>query len=173
MRRVALPREIVLPMQISDSSEIETLINEQRSDKTSEPLKITLGSSSPENTQLIKLAQENAQSLLKDEESKDEVRKRERLRALKDLKEKFDLGKIPRRIECYDISNLQGNEAVGAMTVFIEGFPDKSQYQKVQDKDRESNRRLFNDGRDVEQALQAAERNFNLCEREEAIGAVG
>ncbi len=69
-------------------------------------------------------------SLLKDEESKDEVRKRERLRALKELKEKFNLGKIPRRIECYDISNLHGNEAVGAMTVFIEGFPDKSQYRK-------------------------------------------
>lgn len=35
-----------------------------------------------------------------------------------------------RRIECYDVSNLFGDKAVGAMVVFINGIPDKSQYRK-------------------------------------------
>jgi excinuclease ABC subunit C len=34
------------------------------------------------------------------------------------------------RIECYDISNIQGNRATGSMVVFINGEPDKSQYKK-------------------------------------------
>lgn len=38
--------------------------------------------------------------------------------------------KIPHRIECYDISNIFGKYATGAMAVFVEGGPDKSQYRK-------------------------------------------
>ena len=93
-------------------------------------MKVVLASESEENQRLMKLAQENARLVLSEQESKGDVRKRERLRALKDLKEKLDLGQIPRRIECFDISNIRGQEAVGAMTVFVDGFPDKSQYRK-------------------------------------------
>jgi excinuclease ABC subunit C len=78
----------------------------------------------------MKLAQDNAVLVLIEEESKTEVRKRERLRSLKDLKEVLELGKLPKRIECYDISNIRGKDAVGAMTVFVDGFPEKSQYRK-------------------------------------------
>ena len=92
--------------------------------------KLVLFSDSEENRNLMKLAQDNAVLVLKEEESKDEVRKRERLRSLKDLKEVLDLGKLPKRIECYDISNIRGKDAVGAMTVFVDGFPEKSQYRK-------------------------------------------
>ena len=84
--------------------------------------KFVLHSDSEENRKLMKLAQDNAILVLREEESKDEVRKRERLRSLKDLKEVLDLGKLPKRIECYDISNTRGKEAVGAMTVFVDGF---------------------------------------------------
>ena len=34
------------------------------------------------------------------------------------------------KIECYDISNIQGNQATGSMVVFVDGAPDKSQYKK-------------------------------------------
>ncbi|MBI2676887.1 MAG: GIY-YIG nuclease family protein [Candidatus Yanofskybacteria bacterium] len=37
---------------------------------------------------------------------------------------------LPRRIEAYDVSNIQGTDAVGAMAVFTDGQPDKSQYRK-------------------------------------------
>jgi excinuclease ABC subunit C len=49
--------------------------------------------------------------------------------SLKKLKEILKLKKIPNRIECYDASIISGNFAVGAMTVFIEGRPQKSEWR--------------------------------------------
>ncbi|MDQ7000019.1 MAG: hypothetical protein Q9M12_03920, partial [Mariprofundus sp.] len=49
---------------------------------------------------------------------------------LKNLKQVLNLPKIPKRIECYDISNIQGSYAVGSMVVFTNGKIDKSQYRK-------------------------------------------
>ncbi len=120
-----LPEELVFPIPLEDSSEIELLLN-----SSGRRMKISNDSKSQENRELLKLAQENAQLVLAEEESKGEVQKRERLRGLKDLKEVIELGKIPRRIECFDISNIHGKEAVGAMTVFVDGFPMKSEYRK-------------------------------------------
>lgn len=52
------------------------------------------------------------------------------LARLKDLTGVLGLGQIPRRIECYDISNIAGRHATGAMVVFTNGQADKSQYRK-------------------------------------------
>ena len=128
-RIAELPHEVVLPMKLPDHDDVLALINNLgRSD--GEKIRLSLSSSSDENNKMMKLAQDNAVMVLKEEESKDEVKKRERLRALKELKEKLEIGKIPKRIECYDISNIHGDQAVGAMTVFVDGFPDKAQYRK-------------------------------------------
>jgi excinuclease ABC subunit C len=127
------PQEIVVPTELPDASEIEEMIRSVGA-RTEEELKVSAklvtAESSEENRRLMKLAQDNAQLVLKEQESKVDVKKRERLRALKDIKERLDLDHLPRRIECFDISNIRGDEAVGAMTVFLDGFPDKSQYRK-------------------------------------------
>jgi excinuclease ABC subunit C len=129
-----IPSEIIVPCELPDSSDLtmllESLVEKRDVTESEFHLKITVGTNSPENRKLLKLAEDNALLALKDEESKGEILRREKLRALKDIKEVFELGKLPRRIECFDISNIQGNEAVGAMTVFADGFPDKSQYRK-------------------------------------------
>ncbi len=124
-----IPPEIVVQEELPDIREIELLLTDLKNTH-SNPIKITTGTQSEENRRLLQLAKENAILVLKEEESKDEVRKRERLRALKDLKEVLELNKLPKRIECFDISNIHGDEAVGAMTVLTEGFPEKSQYRK-------------------------------------------
>jgi len=129
------PTEIIVPIELHDSGEIEALIQglartERETEVTIKPVRLTSASSNEENQRLMKLAQDNALLVLKEQESKEEVKKRERLRALKDIKEKLDLDHLPRRIECFDISNIHGDEAVGAMTVFVDGFPEKSQYRK-------------------------------------------
>lgn len=49
---------------------------------------------------------------------------------LKQLKESLNLIKEPHRIEGYDISNIQGKEAVGSMVVLTNGLPDPKQYRK-------------------------------------------
>lgn len=53
-----------------------------------------------------------------------------RKKALEDLAKVLNLAKIPERIECYDISNIQGNFAVASMVVLTDGEIDKSQYRK-------------------------------------------
>ncbi|MDP2632665.1 MAG: GIY-YIG nuclease family protein [Candidatus Curtissbacteria bacterium] len=49
---------------------------------------------------------------------------------LEELKKVLELEKLPRRIECYDISNISGSFATGSMVVFTNGKPDKSQYRR-------------------------------------------
>ncbi len=135
------PEEIVVPFDLEDLVEIELLLNSRISEKdpsASNPavepslgkVKISCTPGNEENKLLLKLAQENADLVLKEEESRDEVKKRERLHALKEIKELLGLERIPKRIECFDISNIHGEEAVGAMTVFVNGFPEKGQYRR-------------------------------------------
>jgi excinuclease ABC subunit C len=132
-----MPDELVLPFALEDERDVELLLDSQlerrrssQSKDSAKKIKISSTSHSHENLSLLKLAQENALLVLKEEESKAETKKRERLQALKELKEILNLDRIPRRIECFDISNIHGDEAVGAMTVFVDGFPDKSAYRK-------------------------------------------
>jgi excinuclease ABC subunit C len=55
-----------------------------------------------------------------------------RARGLKELQEVLDLPEAPLRIECYDISNLQGSQAVGSMVVFEDGLARKSEYRRFE-----------------------------------------
>ncbi len=53
-----------------------------------------------------------------------------RARALKELREELKLAQAPLRIECYDMSHLQGGDYVGSMVVFEDGLPKKSDYRR-------------------------------------------
>jgi len=83
--------------------------------------------------QLIELSKHNAHEYFKQQETffdrpiKLEIKQEE---ALKELKQILKLKNIPKRIETYDIANIQGVSAVGGMSVFIDGKPKKSQYRK-------------------------------------------
>jgi excinuclease ABC subunit C len=74
---------------------------------------------------LLEMACENAERFLF---AKEELEK-DRERLLQDLKEKLHLKKVPRRIEAFDISNIQGGNAVGSMVFFEDGEPNKKQYR--------------------------------------------
>ena len=50
--------------------------------------------------------------------------------AVVELQDYLDLPQLPHRIECYDISNLQGTSATGSMVVFVKGVPRKSDYRR-------------------------------------------
>ena len=50
--------------------------------------------------------------------------------AMTDLAEALDLPRLPRRIECFDISNLHGTNPVASMTVFEDGRPAKKEYRR-------------------------------------------
>ena len=54
------------------------------------------------------------------------------LQALAELQEELNLPELPRRIECYDISNIQGTNSVGSMVVFENGRPKRAHYRRFQ-----------------------------------------
>ena len=51
-------------------------------------------------------------------------------RALEDLQKRLRLQVLPRRIECFDISNISGTQSVGSMVCFTDGQPDKQRYRR-------------------------------------------
>ncbi len=53
-------------------------------------------------------------------------------KALIGLRDALDLASIPKRIECYDISNIFGKAAVGSMVVFIDGIPARDHYRRFE-----------------------------------------
>ena len=55
-----------------------------------------------------------------------------RSRALEEIAEALDLDSAPLRIECFDISHLQGDDVVASMVVFEDGLPRKSEYRRFQ-----------------------------------------
>jgi excinuclease ABC subunit C len=52
--------------------------------------------------------------------------------AIEELQEALNLPRLPRRIECYDISNIQGTNAVGSMVVFEKARPKTPEYRRFQ-----------------------------------------
>src|ERR671936_681422 len=58
-----------------------------------------------------------------------EQRRLRRVEALEQLREALNLESLPLRVECFDISNLQGREIVGSMTVFEDGQPKRAHYR--------------------------------------------
>lgn len=78
---------------------------------------------------LVELAVRNAQiNLLRIAEARGE-RRQAAVAALDDLVQMLGLTESPARIECYDISNIQGQHATGSMVTFTDGLPDKQSYR--------------------------------------------
>lgn len=86
-----------------------------------------------DKAKLIRLARLNAQQKL-DEIRLNRLKKDFIPQGLKSLKRDLNLKAIPKRIECFDNSNMQGTDAVSSMVVFINGKPAKSEYRKFKTK---------------------------------------
>jgi excinuclease ABC subunit C len=116
-----IPEQILIPAEIPEQEFVEKWMTELRGKRVriSVPMK-------GDKKNLLKMACENAERFFLAE---DELQK-DRQQQLQALKEKLHLRKIPRRIEAFDISNLQGGNAVGSMVVFEEGEPNKDRYRR-------------------------------------------
>ena len=80
--------------------------------------------------QLLSMAQENAREYL--EKSIDKIRHKDDMtvNACRRLQAVLGLKKYPRRMECYDISNISGVDKVGSMVVFVDGEAERSSYRR-------------------------------------------
>jgi excinuclease ABC subunit C len=83
-----------------------------------------------EKKKLVDLVAQNAAQLLKQRKIRKLADAGKTAEALAELQQALELPDVPKRIECYDISNIQGTNAVGSMVVFYEGRPRKSDYRR-------------------------------------------
>jgi excinuclease ABC subunit C len=115
-----IPEQILIPKTIPEQDLFEKWLTDLKGKRVRifVPVK-------GDKRHLLKMACENAEQFLL---GKDELEKEEG-RLLEGLKEKLHLKKIPRRIEAFDISNLQGEKAVGSMVFFENGKPYKERYR--------------------------------------------
>lgn len=120
-REVYVPAELLLPLEIPEPEALEELLSERRGKRVA----IALPRRGTK-AELVRLAVKNAESA-----AAEGARSREGAEsALAELRERLHLANLPRRIECYDISNIQGRHAVGSRVVFLDGLPDKNFYRR-------------------------------------------
>ncbi|MBN1363854.1 MAG: excinuclease ABC subunit UvrC [Syntrophaceae bacterium] len=126
--KVIIPDEIIIPCHLTD----EEVIIEWMTEKKKEKIALTVPSTGTKNA-LLDMANANARSLWEAANKKEE----QKSTALQILQEKLLLTKLPRRMECYDISNIGGKHAVGSMVTFQDGEPDKNNYRRFRIKTME------------------------------------
>ncbi|MDX9971438.1 MAG: excinuclease ABC subunit UvrC, partial [FCB group bacterium] len=117
----AVPGEVLLPLPIEETDTLSEILTETRGSKVS-----VLWPQRGEKRDLIDLANRNAQSSFEEKRLAD--RANEDL--LEHVRQSLQLAKIPNRIECFDISNIQGDKSVGSMVTFEAGLPCKARYRR-------------------------------------------
>ncbi|MEK7670616.1 MAG: excinuclease ABC subunit UvrC [Bacteroidota bacterium] len=120
-----IPKEIFLSLQIEDTEAVQRWLTEKRGDAVS-----LIQPTEGEEAKLVRLSQNNAKFLL-DELKIQKMKRADYVpHAVKSLQRDLRLPKLPRRIECFDNSNIQGSDPVASMVVFVDGKPKKSEYRK-------------------------------------------
>lgn len=125
MPGVIPPPEIVLAEEIQDQEAIAGLFAERRGGK----VRLAVPKRGKKK-ELLGLAAKNALHHLREAVGREELSYRRAEEALIELQQVLKLAARPQRIECYDISNLFGNQAVGSMVVFEGGRPRKAEYRR-------------------------------------------
>ena len=122
---VNTPSDVILQHEVDDRE----LLSQLLSSKAGKVVKLLVPQKG-EKLRLIEMARKNAEQTLEHElvmGTEDRDAKAERILAM--LKEELGIKQLPRRIECFDISNIQGTDNVASMVVFEYGVPKKSDYR--------------------------------------------
>ena len=120
-----IPSQILLPEEVPEKEILTSWLGEKRGGKV--VLKFPQRGHKKE---LLELASKNALENLQQEIKLREQRLQKEELALTEIAHTLNLPEKPFRLECYDISNIQGQEAVASMVVFEEGRPNRSQYRR-------------------------------------------
>ena len=121
----SVPPQIVVPRDVGDLSALEQFLSERRGSRVE-----VRAAERGEKRRLQELAAENARVALTAEAAQSEQKRLRRVEALEELREVLNLESLPLRIECFDVSNIQGEAVVGSMVVFQDGLPKKAHYRK-------------------------------------------
>ena len=121
----SIPREILVPALPPDVATMETLLSEVRGAKVS--IKVPQRGDKKTLQETVATNAKQALALHKTKRASDLTT---RNRALEEIRDALELEEAPLRIECYDISHLQGTEIVASMVVFEDGLARKSEYRR-------------------------------------------
>jgi excinuclease ABC subunit C len=120
-----VPKAVLVPAQPSDTDVIEEWLSERRGSLVDVRVPERGG-----RRQLMQSANENAREALESERVKWLADRGKTTQALEQLADELNLPGPPHRIECYDISNIQGTNSVGSMVVFIDGHARPAEYRR-------------------------------------------
>lgn len=118
-----IPPEILLPEMIDEAKIIESWLKQKGSTTT---IRVPYNG----GHELMQMAEENARITLETIKQQWLADKTKHLQAVEELQQALEMENPPLRMECYDISNIQGTNSVGAMVVFENGAAKKSDYRK-------------------------------------------
>ncbi|MEU2996463.1 excinuclease ABC subunit UvrC [Streptomyces sp. NPDC006863] len=123
----AVPKEVLVPALPEDPEAVSQWLAERRGSQVS--LRVPQRG---DKKDLMATVQRNAQQALGLHKTKRASDLTTRSRALEEIAEALGLDSAPLRIECYDISHLQGDDVVASMVVFEDGLARKSEYRRFQ-----------------------------------------
>jgi excinuclease ABC subunit C len=115
-----IPDEVLVPVPANDAELLGSWLSEKKGRKVR-----ILCPQRGAKKRLVDLASRNARQAERTATSEEERRRLE----MESLQRLLGLSELPRNIECFDISTLQGREAVGSMVTFCDAEPDKSRYR--------------------------------------------
>jgi excinuclease ABC subunit C len=123
-----VPRNLYIPVDFEDRAELEDLLSEQEADNSARATLVhILVPQRGDKRSLIDLAGNNAKQSY---DQRFRVLKPNARRIQEELQEALSLPELPKRIECFDISHIQGAETVASMVVWEDGKMKKSEYRK-------------------------------------------
>ena len=121
----AVPRALLTPIMPAEADDLAAYLADRRG------VRVTISvPERGEKRRLVALATGNAVEALARERAEWLADTAKRDEALSELASALGLPKPPERIECYDMSNIQGTSAVGSMVVFIDGKPEPKEYRR-------------------------------------------
>ena len=129
-----IPDEVVCAINIEDADVIQEYLTEKKGQKVN-----VITPHQGARKQLANIAQNNANDYLEKSLSIKERKDNLTLGGVIQLQEFLHLKRLPIRMECYDISHIQGTDKVSSMVVTINGEAAKSQYRKFKIKTVEGN----------------------------------
>ena len=156
-----VPARVMLPIEVEESKIIEAWLSKRRQGQAKVKLQVPRRG---RNRALVELAAENAADTLAMLRAQWEQDRSKHVAALSELQQALGLAEPPNRIECYDISNLQGTAAAGSMVVFEQGVPVKRLYRKFTIKTVEGQ----DDFASMEEVLRRRFRRWQIAQEEKA-----
>ncbi|PRX52845.1 excinuclease ABC subunit C [Nonomuraea fuscirosea] len=128
----SLPREVLVPHLPPDAEAVAELLTEQRRSR----VEVRVPQRGDKKS-LMETVERNAKESLAQHKIRRASDLTTRSKALQEIADALDLDQAPLRVECYDVSHLQGENVVASMVVFEDGLARKSEYRRFAVKTKE------------------------------------